>query len=138
MLIYEEKNCLKLFNKSNLKYILFDWESFSISLEGIKKAHQVALDNLLKNGYKTYVAETSRVKTALSQDILTWWEKEWIPKLDKNGLKLVVTVLPTTALANLSTKSWQKPVEIGNIHSKNVLSLEEAEEYIRHYWANNE
>jgi hypothetical protein len=131
--IQEVKGYVKVYANNDLKYILFDWESFNISLEDMKNSFEKSLQYMIKNDIKTYIAGSGNVKNALSQDILKWFEGEWIPTMNKNGIELVVTILPKSSIGNLSTKSWQKPVDVGNIRLVNVLSMEEAEDYIKQY-----
>ncbi len=123
--IFEKPGYLTVTHNSEKNYIMFDWTNFCISLEDIKEAHKKALDAAKMQRCYNYIAETSRVKNALSQDVLTWFGT-WVPVLSNYGLKAIITVIPASAVASLSTTSWQKNV-VGGISMVNVKTLSEAE-----------
>ena len=128
--VYEKTGFLKVtFNKEK-KYVMFKWIKFGLSLESLKVAHQKALDILLANNCYNYIAETSQATGLLSQSVIEWWTNEWVPKLQKSGIKAIVTVIPSSVFATYSTKDWQSAVA-GNIIMKNVASLEEAEAFLK-------
>jgi hypothetical protein len=60
---------------------------------------------------------------------VAWFTKTWFPKLAREGLKAIITVMPKSAIAQLATKSWQA-VEQGGIKLQNVTGLKEAEALI--------
>ncbi|MCG8377549.1 MAG: hypothetical protein MI702_13820, partial [Chlorobiales bacterium] len=61
----------------------------------------------------------------LPGEVVDWWGETWVPKLVEAGLKAIVTVVPSNAIAHMSTDSWQTKVT-GGITQKNVKTLEEA------------
>jgi hypothetical protein len=110
-------------------YVLFDWSSFNVTLDEIQTLHQKALDGAKRHNCRTYIADTSKVRNALPQDVVGWWSGTWVPVLAGYGLRTIVTVLPTSAVANMSTTSWQRQV-VDGIATINVTSLAEAESAI--------
>jgi hypothetical protein len=124
-IIYQKPGYLTVSHNSEKNYILFDWTNFGVSLEEIKEAHKKALDTAKISRCYSYIAETSKVKNALSQEVLAWFGT-WVPVLNQYGLKEIITVVPASAVAKLSTSSWQKNVVAG-ISMVNVKTLEEAE-----------
>ncbi len=128
--IYKKDGFLHVYYDEINKYIVFKWASFAIRLEDIQEAHARALDALQRTGATTYVAETSEVKGVLSDAILEWWGKTWMPKLVSGGLKQVITVVPKSALGRMSTKEWQA-VNFGGIVTKNCRDMAEANAFIR-------
>jgi hypothetical protein len=107
-------------------YVLFDWSSFNVTLEEIRLLHQRALDGAKRHNCRTYVADTSKVRNALPQNVIAWWSDTWVPVLATYGLRSIVTVLPTSAVANMSTTNWQRQV-VDGIAMINVASLADAE-----------
>ena len=79
-----------------------------------------------RHNCRHYVADTSKVTNVLRQDVIAWWGSTWVPALAKFGLRAVITVLPKSAVANMSTGSWQREV-VGGIQMMNVASRAEAE-----------
>lgn len=109
--------------------IIFDWTKFTVTLDEIKELHQKALKTAQERKCYDYIAETSKVRTALPQPVIKWWGQEWIPELVKAGLRSITTVVPSSAIAKLSTRSWQTEV-IEGITMKNVQSLQEAKAFV--------
>lgn len=130
MVIVEKPGYLTVSHDPAKNFILFDWESFNIPLKDIKDAHAQAQSAMVKKRCYNFVADTSKVRQALSQEIISWWEKTQFPNYVKSGLKSIVTVLPASAIANLSTKAWQSST-VNGIYIKNVKSRDEAASEIR-------
>jgi hypothetical protein len=124
--VYEKPNCLKISYNPEKNYVICNWDNYTISLEEIKEGFQKALDAAKANKCYFYIAETSKVKNVIRQEIIEWWGGTYIPELVKYGIKAIVTVVPSSALATLSNKDWQKQV-IGGIAMFNVKTLAEAE-----------
>jgi hypothetical protein len=125
MVIYTNPRYITVSYDERNQVVLFDWTNFAISLADIQELHAKALDTARKHQCYYYIAETSKVRTALSQEIIQWWGQTWVPTLVKAGLQAIVTVVPSSAIANLSTKSWQTQV-VDGITMKNVTTLQEA------------
>ena len=130
MLIYEKPGCVRVEYKPVGGYILLDWTSFMIQMAEIQELHQKTLAAAKQYHCYYYLAETSRVRTVFLKEIIRWWGDVWVPKLAEAGLKAIVTVVPESALALLSTRSWQAEVTQG-ITMKNVKTLAEAIAAIR-------
>jgi hypothetical protein len=129
MIVYYKPGFLKVTFYKNKKYMKFKWFKFGISLKDIKEAHKKALRILLDNDSYCYIADTSEVTGVLSKKIIEWWSKEWVPKLERSGIKAIATVVPSDVMASYSTNDWQEAV-IGNITLKNVKTLKEAEAFL--------
>ena len=124
--VFEKAGYLVISYDPAKDYILFDWTSFNVTLDEIKTAHEKALEAAKRHNCRNYVADTSKVTNALGQDIIAWWGSTWVPVLAKFGLRAVITVLPKSALANMSTSSWQRQV-VDGIQMMNVASRADAE-----------
>lgn len=111
-------------------YIVFDWSSFTIKLHEIEHAHEAALAAAQNERCLYYLADTSKVRDVLPQDVIQWWGRIWVPKLGQAGLRAIVTVTPTSALAALSTRSWQAEV-IEGITVLNVPTFAQADAAIK-------
>jgi hypothetical protein len=107
-------------------YVLFDWTSFNVTLDEIKAVHEDALATAKRHNCRNYIADTSRVTNALRQEIIAWWGTTWVPTLATFGLRTIVTVPPSSAIATMSTGSWQRQV-VNGIAMLNAASLAEAE-----------
>jgi hypothetical protein len=125
-IVFEKAGYLVVSHNAAKDYILFDWTNFNVSLDEIKVAHEKALEVAKRHNCRHYVADTSKVTNALRQDIISWWGSTWVPTLAKFGLRTVATVLPKSAVANMSTNSWQRQV-VDGIEMINVGSRAEAE-----------
>lgn len=84
-----------------------------------------------RHGVRHWVADVSGVTTPTQKDDQVWIAEQG-PKFIEAGLKSIVTVVPKSAIAKLSTKGWQ-----GELQSKgagfvmvDVASLEEAAQVI--------
>jgi hypothetical protein len=124
--VYDKPGYLVISHNAAKDYILFDWTSFNVTLDEIKMAHEKALEAAKRYNCRHYVADTSKVTNALRQDIIAWWGSTWVPTLAKFGIRTVATVLPKSAVATMSTTSWQRQVVEG-IQMINVASRAEAE-----------
>jgi hypothetical protein len=112
-LIHETPQRVQVRIRASRGYVVFDWSSFSIKLDEIEIAHRKALAAAEAERCLYYIADTSKVRDVLPQEVIAWWGSVWVPKLAKAGLRAIVTVVPGSALASLSTRSWQAGVVAG-------------------------
>ena len=136
MIIYENAKYIKVVYLPEKNYIVFDWVDFLIPLADIKELHEKALTAAQQNQCYYYMAQTAKVTTVLSSEIIKWWADEWVPKLIAAGIRAIVTVVPSTAIAAMSTHSWQAQV-IGSITMMNAKSIDDAEAIIKQLQANH-
>lgn len=92
--------------------------------------HERALATAQRSGSLWYIADTSKVRDVLPQEVIQWWGRVWVPRLTQAGLRAIVTVVPSSALASLSTRSWQAEV-VGGITLLNTPNFEQAVAAIR-------
>jgi hypothetical protein len=130
MIIYEKPGYIQVVYHPDKNYVVFDWTDFLVTLEEIQELHKKALTLAQEKGCYYFIAETSRVTTVLRHDVLKWWGEVWVPTLDKAGLRAIVTVVPSSAIATLSTHVWQAQVE-GGITMMNVRSFADADAAIK-------
>ncbi len=107
------------------KYILFDWINMAIPLAELKELHMKALDVVKSQNVKTLIADTSNAQSVLFQEIIDWWSNEHVPRLDRAGVKSIITVKGGNALTRLTNKSWQGAT--GGINLYEVPTLADAE-----------
>lgn len=124
-LVHETPRRVKLRVCASGGYIVFDWSSFSIKLGEIMILHEKALAAARDEHALYYIADTSKVRDVLPQEVIQWWGQVWVPKLIQARLCAIVTVVPPSALASLSTRSWQAEV-VGGILLSNTATFEEA------------
>lgn len=129
MIIYNNPKYIQVVYHPDKGYILFDWVDFLIPLQDIQELHAKALAVAEEKGCYHFVAETSKVTNALRPDVIEWWSDVWVSKLVAAGLRAVITVVPSTAFAAMSTHSWQSQV-VDGILMQNVKSLADAEAVI--------
>lgn len=129
MIIYEKPGYIQVVHRAELNYIVFDWTDFLVTLEEIQELHQKALTVAQQKQCHYYVAETSKVSTVLRSEVIKWWADEWVPAMAAANIRGIITVVPKSAIAALSTHSWQSQV-INGINMKNVRNIEEAEAQI--------
>jgi hypothetical protein len=130
MVIHEIPNYIRVSYDESKDYVLYDWSDFQITLDQIKIAFEKALAMAKLKRCYYFVAETSKVRTILRPEVLKWWGETWMPKVEEAKIRAVVTVVPPTAVARLSNRSWQAEV-VGSITMKNVSTLIEAEAFIK-------
>jgi hypothetical protein len=107
-------------------YVLFDWTSFNVTLDEIRRIHEQALAVARRHNCRNYIADTRKVTNALRPDIIAWWGTTWVPTLSRYGLRCIITVPPAGAIASMSTDSWQREV-VDGITMINASSLADAE-----------
>jgi hypothetical protein len=122
MILYECKGFLEVDYVEEGDYIAFSWVDFSISFAEIKRAHEAALDFATRRLCFRYLADCSRARDALSPEVIVWWRKTWVPALVAAGVTRIVTVVPSSTLAALSNRDWQRDPE-RRIEMLNVESL---------------
>ena len=130
--IYDNRFSLEVFHNKELNYIILKWKSFRISLAEIQDMHRRILEYAVENDCKIYIADSSKANSVLGEDIIDWWRKVWVKELIKNGLNMIITILPRDILAQQSTFDWQN-AGYEKILMSNVLSLEQAEKRIKEY-----
>lgn len=121
----EQPGIISLEYHKDRGFVVFNWTSFNIMIEDIRRIFPKALELTRQGKAYYYIAETSKVKNVLQKEIIDWWGNVWVPKLVQAGLKGIVTVVPSSALATASTNTWQAEV-VNGITMKNVKSFVEA------------
>jgi hypothetical protein len=124
-IIHEAPNRVQVRHCAQGGYIIFDWSSFAISLHEIQTLHAKALEAVVEERCFFYIADTSKVRDVFPQEVIEWWGRTWVPELRKAGLIAIVTVVPSSALAALSTRSWQAEV-LDGISMLNTANLANA------------
>jgi hypothetical protein len=127
--IFEKAGYITVTHNAVGDYVLFDWTNFMVTLDEIKTLHEKALTTARRHNCRNYVADTVKVTTTLRPEVVAWWGSTWVPVLAEYGLRAIVTVIPTSAVATLSTSNWQRQV-ISGITMLNVRSLRQAEEVL--------
>ena len=130
--IYSNPDILTVYHDVEENYILLKWNSFHISLEEIKLMHKKILEYAVENNCHVYVAETSYTRSKLGDEILKWWKDVWINEMQKNGIRLIVTIYPRNIIAQISTTEWQDG-NYGSIKMMNVFELTQAAKTIKEY-----
>src|SRR4051794_33662303 len=113
-LIFEKPGYITVTYHPTGDYVLFDWTNFMVTLGEIQTIHEKALSAARRHNCRNYIADTVQVTTTLRPEVVAWWGTTWVPVLAEFGLRAIVTVLPKSALATLSTGSWQREV-VGGI-----------------------
>jgi alkylhydroperoxidase family enzyme len=130
MIIYEKPKYIQVVYHPDKNIIVFDWTDFLVTLQEIQELHEKALKIAQENGCYYYVAETSKVTNMLRPEVIKWWADIWVPKMVSAGLKAIVTVVPSSAIAAFSTHGWQAQV-LDGITMANVRSFADAERLIK-------
>jgi hypothetical protein len=125
MMIYEKPGYIQVSYHADKNFILFDWTDFGVTLDDIRELHEKALAAVQEKRCYYYIAETSKVTTALSPEVVQWWKDVWVARLVSAGLRAIVTVVPSANVSSRSTREWQVDT-LGGILMKNVDSFEEA------------
>lgn len=107
------------------------WHSMHKS-QLLREALTQGLDHVKKHGVKNWIADVSQVKTATRPDDQQWIAEQG-PAFIAAGLQSIITVLPQSALAKLSTKGWQSKVADVNAGfvMLDVGSLDEARQAVQ-------
>jgi hypothetical protein len=134
--IFSEKPFLKVKYYPLKGYILFKWHKLNIELSQLKIAHKKALKIAEEKKCFYFIADTSEASLTLTPEVIGWWRSEWVPKMQKAGIKVILTILPKNYLSLYSTDDWHL-AEYKNIILQNVKDLEEAEMYIKKLSSNN-
>jgi hypothetical protein len=125
MLVYECPGFLRVVFVEDAEYFVFEWEDFSISLEEIRRAHAAALTAAVAKTCFRYIAQCARARDSLLPEVVVWWRRTWVPGLIAAGVRRIVTVVPSSTLAALSNRDWQRELQDG-LELINVGSLDEA------------
>jgi hypothetical protein len=126
MVLFECPGYLRVLYVEGKSYIVFAWEDFSIPLDQLKKAHEIALSFAGKQKCPRYIADCSRARDSLLPEAIVWWRSEWVPRLIASSLNRIITIVPSSTLAALSNRDWQRDLNEG-MELVNVESLAEAE-----------
>jgi hypothetical protein len=125
MVLYECPGYLSVLYVEGGSYIAFCWDDFSIGLDELRLAHEAALSFAVERGCFRYVADCSQARDSLLPEVILWWRGEWVPRLVSAGVRRIVTVVPSSTLASLSNRDWQRDPE-GRLEILNVGSRAEA------------
>lgn len=107
------------------------WHEMHVSSE-LRAALGRGLELVKKHRVEHWIADVSQVTTPTSPDDQQWIAEQG-PEFIAAGLRTIITVLPSSALAKLSTKGWQR--KVGQVNAGfamvDVGSVEEAFEVVK-------
>jgi hypothetical protein len=128
--IVSKPGFLTITHKENPSYIYFAWENFGISLDDCVDAFARAEKAMVERGVFHIITDTANVKQPLRPEVAKWWGEVCMPSLARCGVKLIVSVVPASEAAQLSTRS--SPTEVvNNIVMQKAPSVSEAESLLR-------
>jgi hypothetical protein len=128
--IVSKPGFLTITHRGNPSCIYFAWENFGISLEDCMDAFTRAEKAMVERGVFHIITDTVNVKQALRPEVAKWWGEVCMPSLSKCGVKLIVSVVPASAIAQQSTRSGHAEV-VNNIVMQSAGSVSEAESLLR-------
>ena len=120
---------LTITHQENPSYIYFNWENFQISLDDCVDAFSKAEKAISKLGVFHIVSDITKVKQELKPEVAKWWGEVCMPSLSKCGVKLIVNVLPSSALDQHDTGKSRIEV-VNNIAVQKAGSVKNAESLV--------
>ena len=77
MEIYRKEKFVTVRYDSQNHVIIYGWLNFTIPLEELQELFKKALEVSKEKQCFRYIAETSKVSTALRKDAVEWWGNVW-------------------------------------------------------------
>jgi hypothetical protein len=99
------------------------WTAFHDSAQ-LRQTIDAGLELVKKHGARTWIADTSNVKGAMRKDDQEWIGQSaprFLPYLDA-----ILTIPPTSALADLSNKGWQATIPDNGVIVSDVPNIQAA------------
>ena len=128
--IVSKPGFLTITYKENPGYVYFAWEDFSISLDDCVDAFARAEKVIVERAVFHIISDTANVKQALRPEVARWWGETCMPSLARCGVKLIVNVVPASAIAEPSAKGSPTHV-VNTIVMQKARSVSEAESLLR-------
>jgi len=129
-MFYEKQGVVRTYMDSSLpETMIVEWDNLFDSAV-VKESCEAQLEKA-KAGAKYLIIDTSKAQGVPSKETQDWFVNYLFPNFDKVGLKLMVTVLPQSALTKLASKSWIKNATPFSFESYDCGSQNEAKQLIR-------
>ncbi len=128
-IVYQKENIVKTEYDDKEKIILVTWWSLS-GHPYLKECVSMHVD-LVKSGAKALIIDVSNAKGVVSQEEQAWFADWVFPEYDKNGLELIITILPQSALTEMAAKKWNQTASSFSFQSFETQSIQNALELAR-------
>ncbi len=130
MVVKEYPSLTKLHWEEDVKAVIAEWTTFSIKLEQFKEILDAYLSFAAEKKISNWIVDSGSTVGFVSDEINTWLQAEWFPLALQKGITKFITIVPKSAITQLSNDAWQATVGEG-FTVLNVANLEEAKKWIK-------
>jgi hypothetical protein len=128
MQVFEEPGIARVHWEASARAIRVEWLSFNPS-SSLRKVLARGLTECQRHHAVAWIADTRTTRGAMLLEDQEWLAKVGLGALRQAGLKAVITVTPSTALAAASNRRWQANLTSPEWSVLEVPTLEEALAY---------
>ncbi|MEM9325001.1 MAG: hypothetical protein AAGA85_05075 [Bacteroidota bacterium] len=121
---FEEPSIVKAYLDSEMNAVVVVWDNLYDG-DIVKECCLAQLDQV-KQGAKYVIVETSKAQGVPPQDTQDFFTNTLFPNFQAEGLKAVITVVPTSALTKLAAKKWTNRGKPFGFEMFEAASLEDA------------
>lgn len=130
MIVKEYPSLTKLHWEEDVKAVRAEWTTFSIKLDQFKEILDFYLNYASEKKIKNWIVDSANTVGFVSDEINAWLQSEWFPLALKKGITAFITIVPKSAITQLSNDSWQATIGEG-FTVLNVANLDEAKKWIK-------
>lgn len=129
-ILYNKEGIVKNEFDEKTKTILVTWEKLS-GHPYLKECVSMHVDLVKNKGAKALIIDVRKAVGVPSQEEQEWFGSFVFPEYDKHGLRLIVTILPASALTEMSAKKWNQTASSFRFKTFETNSVEDAKLLIK-------
>jgi hypothetical protein len=128
-ILYKKETIVQTEFDSKQKIIVVTWKSLS-GHPYLKECVQMHVDLVKEKGAQALIIDVSEATGVPTQEEQSWFGSYVFPNYDKYGLKIIVTILPKSALTEMSARKWNQTASTFRFNTFETGSKENAFELV--------
>lgn len=132
MELYKAEGFVDAWFDNTAKIIVAKWYKMTTK-EHVRPSCEAQLKKTETKDVKCVIVDTSEAQGTPFLEDQKWFGDYLFPNMQKNGVKAIITVLPSNALTKLGTRTWKKTGSIFDMDFLEASSLKEAERLAKKY-----
>ena len=123
--VLEVEGVVKVTHLADLEAVCVRWLRYQDM--AVKPALGKQLELIRKHSLRTVIVDSQDAVGAYSAEMNRWIGQEFVPLMERTSLKVFITVVPRSAVADLANKGWQDGTADRGFQMVEVASMAEAE-----------
>ena len=130
--LYHQPNIVETVYEPDTKSIIAAWQNLGPH-DYLRPCTEAQLKCARQDDAKVVIVDTSKAKGVLKQEDQEWFGTYLFPKLQAAGIKAIITIVPSDALAKLTARQWTRTGQQFGVEFIDTATLQTARQLAKQY-----